>query len=78
VLVLTRRPGEAIIVGDDVELVVLEVRGETVKIGVKAPRSVKVWRKELLEAIVSENLAAAGAVVPGSVGELLKEKREER
>jgi len=46
-LVLTRKPGEAIRIGEDVEIHVLEIRGETVKIGIDAPRSLPVWRREL-------------------------------
>ncbi len=63
-LVLTRRSGEAIRIGDDIEVTLLEVRGDTVKIGIDAPRSTTVWRKELWEEIVAENLRAAKQTVP--------------
>jgi carbon storage regulator len=58
-LVLTRKPGEAIRIGEDVEIHVLEIRGETVKIGIDAPRSLPVWRRELYDEIVRENRGAA-------------------
>lgn len=58
-LVLSRRPGEALRVGDDVEITVVEVKGDMVRLGIQAPRTVQVWRKELWEAIVAENLKAA-------------------
>lgn len=58
-LVLSRKPGEALRVGDDVEITVVEVKGDMVRIGIEAPRNVQVWRKELWEAIVAENKKAA-------------------
>jgi len=58
VLVLSRKVGEAIVLGDDVEVVVLGVEGDTVRLGIQAPRNVPIWRKELLEAVADENRAA--------------------
>lgn len=58
-LVLSRKPGEALRIGDDVEITVVEVKGDMVRIGIDAPRNVQVWRKELWEAIVAENIKAA-------------------
>jgi carbon storage regulator len=58
-LVLSRKPGEALRVGEDVEITIVEVKGEMVRLGIDAPRNVPVWRKELWEAIVEENRKAA-------------------
>jgi carbon storage regulator len=58
-LVLTRKVSQSIIVGDDVEVVVLEVRGEQVRLGIRAPKSVTVHRKEIYEQILQENRAAS-------------------
>lgn len=58
-LVLTRKIGQSIVVGDDVEVVVLEVRGEQVRLGIKAPRTVSVHRKEIYEQIQEENVKAS-------------------
>jgi carbon storage regulator len=58
-LVLSRKPGEALRVGEEVEITVVEVKGEMVRLGIQAPRHVQVWRKELWEAIVAENIKAA-------------------
>jgi carbon storage regulator len=58
-LVLSRKPGEALRVGDDVEITVVEVKGDMVRLGIDAPRNVSVWRKELWLAIVAENKKAA-------------------
>ena len=58
-LVLSRRVGESIVIGDEVVVTVLEVRGDVVRIGVDAPRSVAVNRAELLDEIGKSNRAAA-------------------
>ncbi|AIE85042.1 carbon storage regulator CsrA [Fimbriimonas ginsengisoli] len=50
-LVLTRKIGQSIVIGDEIEVVVLEVRGEQVRIGIRAPKSVSVHRKEIYEQI---------------------------
>ena len=48
-LVLTRRVHERIVIGDDVTVTVLEVRGDQVRLGIEAPRDVKVFREEVLQ-----------------------------
>lgn len=58
-LVLSRRVGESLVIGDDVVVTVLEVRGDVVRIGIDAPRSVAVNRAELLAELESSNQAAA-------------------
>jgi len=58
-LVLSRRVGESIVIGDDVTVTVLEVRGDVVRVGIDAPRSVSVHRAELLEQLESSNREAA-------------------
>ena len=63
-LVLTRRVGESIRIGDDIVVTVLELTRDQVRIGISAPRSVSVHRQEVYEEILLENRAAAdGAVV---------------
>lgn len=61
-LVLTRRAGERITIGDDIEVVVVSVRGDHVRLGFSAPRHITVRRSELIEQIRQENLAAAQSV----------------
>lgn len=58
-LILARREGEAIRIGSEIVVTVLEVDGERVKLGVTAPRHISVLRQELCEAIKQENRAAA-------------------
>jgi len=66
-LVLTRKPGERILIGDDIEVTVVSVRADRagnlcqVRLGVTAPRNVNVCRREVLERVRQENLAAARA-----------------
>ena len=58
-LVLTRKVHQSIIIGDEIEVVVLEVRGEQVRIGIRAPKNVSVHRKEIYEQIHEENKDAS-------------------
>lgn len=61
-LVLTRRPGESIVVGDNIVVTVIEIKGGQVRIGIDAPRDVDVYREEIYEQVRQENLRAiAGA-----------------
>lgn len=63
-LVLSRKKGESIVIGHDIELVVLGTEGDTVRLGIKAPRSVEVYRKEIYEAIQESNREAVNLKVP--------------
>ena len=57
-LVLTRKPGEKILIGDDIVITVLDARGDSVRIGIDAPRGVKIQRDEVVRAVSEANLAA--------------------
>jgi carbon storage regulator len=61
VLVLSRHAGESITIGDDVVVTVLEVRGDVVRVGIDAPRSVRVHRQEVYRELQEANRAAAQA-----------------
>jgi carbon storage regulator len=61
VLVLTRKVEESITIGNYVTVTVLEVKGNQVKLGIRAPRSVPVNRTEIFESIMNENIKAAEA-----------------
>jgi carbon storage regulator len=58
-LVLTRKLGEGIVIGDDITITVVELKGGNVRIGIEAPRSKKVHRQEVYDRIVQENRDAA-------------------
>lgn len=58
-LILSRKIDEKIRIGDDIVITLIDVHGDQVKIGVEAPKNVKVFRQEVFDAIQSENKAAA-------------------
>lgn len=60
-LVLTRKAGERILIGDDVVITVLEVRGGDIRIGVEAPKGLRIQRQEVIDALAAANLEAASA-----------------
>ncbi|NLC52190.1 MAG: carbon storage regulator CsrA [Firmicutes bacterium] len=57
-LVLTRRNGEGVVLGDDIKIKVLEVAGQSVRLGVTAPHSIPVYREEIYVSVEKENRAA--------------------
>jgi carbon storage regulator len=67
-LILSRKLNEKIIINDTIEVSVVEIKGDHIKLGILAPKSVKVYRHEVYEAIQSENKAAAKA--PSDLGSL--------
>ena len=58
-LALTRKVGEIIIINDNIEIIVVDVKGDHVKIGINAPKEVKILRKEIFDEIQHENRKAA-------------------
>jgi carbon storage regulator len=58
-LVLSRRAGESVVLGEDITITILEVRGDVVRVGIDAPRSLKVHRAELLAQLEESNRRAA-------------------
>lgn len=62
-LIITRRAGEKVMVGEDVVVEIMEIVGNTVRIGIQAPRSVGVYREEIWNAVREENRSAATADV---------------
>ncbi len=63
-LVITRKPEQSIVIGGEVEVIVLGITKDGVRLGIKAPRSVQVHRREVFEAIAEENRAATAAKGP--------------
>lgn len=62
-LILSRRKDESVIIDGRIEIAIVDIKGDQVKLGVKAPRDVKVFRNEVFQAIEAENKAAADAPV---------------
>lgn len=60
-LILSRKVNEKIKIGDDITIGLIEIRGDQVKIGIEAPKNIKVFRQEVFESIQQENKAAAAS-----------------
>ena len=60
-LVLSRKPGESLIIGSDIVLTIVEVRGDKIKLGIEAPREIPVHRLEVAEAIAREQQLKAAS-----------------
>ena len=73
-LVLGRRPGENIRIGDDIKVIVLEVRGGQIKLGIEAPLEISVHREEIYERIQRQNRRAAG-IAPEDLTEAARNLR---
>jgi carbon storage regulator len=62
-LILTRRPGERVVIGDEILVTVMGVSGHTVRLGIAAPEGIPIYREEIWLAVMEENRAAAEANV---------------
>lgn len=71
-LALARKVNESIVINDDIEVTILEIKGGQVKVGISAPKSVPVYRKELYVQMQEANKAAVEAANPAAISELLK------
>lgn len=60
-LVLTRKRGEQILIGDDIVITILDAKGDSVRVGIDAPRGVVIHRLEVMQAVTEANLEAARA-----------------
>ncbi|MCI6241178.1 MAG: carbon storage regulator CsrA [Wujia sp.] len=70
-LALSRKQGESIVIGNNIEITVLETKGDQVKIGISAPKSVPVYRKEIYAQIQEENREAVANLDVESLKKLL-------
>ena len=77
-LVLSRRAGESVVIGDDVTVSILEVRGDVVRVGISAPRSVAVHRAELLAELetTNKNAASPSEDAVASLSEALRKRQQ--
>lgn len=66
-LILTRRPGERVVIGEDILVTVMGVSGHTVRLGIAAPEGVPIYREEIWLAVKEENRAAAAAADPAAL-----------
>lgn len=72
-LVLTRKLNESLMIGDDIEIKIVEISGKTVKLGVEAPKDIQIFRKEIYEEIKQENIEAANKDIV-SIVDFIKKK----
>jgi carbon storage regulator len=72
-LVLTRKKDQSIIVGDDIEITIIDIQGDQVRLGINAPKNVSIHRKEIYTEIQNENERAANEELKSLEG-LLKKK----
>ncbi|MBQ8924516.1 MAG: carbon storage regulator CsrA [Lachnospiraceae bacterium] len=70
-LALSRKQGESIMIGNDIEISILEIKGEQIKIGISAPKSVPVYRKEIYTQIQEANKETVNSVDIESLKKLL-------
>lgn len=61
-LVLSRKKGESIIIGDNIEISIIDIQGDNIRIGINAPKEISIMRKELYEEIKAENIKATASV----------------
>lgn len=77
-LVLTRRIGESIRIDGEIEVTLLDIKGDSVRIGVNAPRETRIQRSEIVDAVVAENVSAAadsGAEAERAIFDALARRR---
>ncbi len=81
-LVLARRLNESIMIGDDIEVVIIDIKGDQVKLGIRAPKRVTVHRKEIYDEIRKENIAAMDSKVKPEelreISEIFRKGKDER
>ena len=77
-LILTRKSGEGLFIGDDIRITILEIRGKQIRLGIEAPTTVVVLREEIYRRIQEENLQAAGArdVDVSEIAQLWRQEQE--
>jgi len=77
-LVLSRQRDEVIMIGDDIEITVVDIRGEKVRLGINAPAHIPVHRREVYDAIKREKSGAPGGQASQQVESLAKRKRSDQ
>lgn len=60
-LILTRKPGESLYIGDDIKITIVEIKGHQIRVGIEAPQEFKIYREEIYLQILEENKEAAAA-----------------
>lgn len=77
-LILTRKKGESIRIGDTIEIKIVAVDGDQIKLGISAPREIDIYRQEIYEAIQQENSQAVTGQLPDDVLQAMKGMKKEK
>ena len=80
-LILSRRVDERIVIGDDIEIAIVDIKGDIIKIGIDAPPNIRIYRREVFDEIQAENRAAAlssGKQLPSLKGYLSPKPKSNR
>ena len=75
-LALARKINQSIMIGNDVEITLLEIKGDQIKIGIKAPKNVPIYRKEIYAQIQEENKSAGQEVDVNKIRDLFQSKEK--
>ena len=75
-LVLTRRLGETIVIGDDIVIKIVDIHGKQIRVGIEAPSEISVYRGEIYERIMLENKAAVEAAIANDVKAMTGDLKE--
>lgn len=77
-LVLTRKLGQSIQIGDNIEVKIVAIEGDQIKLGINAPRDIDIHRKEIYLAIQEENSQAAAGNLPNDILQVMKTLKKEK
>jgi carbon storage regulator len=69
-LILTRKPGQSLYIGDDIKVTIVEIKGHQIRVGIDAPKSYRIYREEIYLQILEENKSAAEAAGGTGINEL--------
>jgi carbon storage regulator len=75
-LVLSRKINESIIIGENIEILIVEIKGDQVKLGINAPKNISLYRGEIYDAIQKENKEAANSMLTDDIQSLLRKKKK--
>ncbi len=74
-LVLTRKLNQSIVIGDNIELTIVDLKGDQVKIGINAPKNIRIYRSEVYQAIEKQNIEASQSHLPEGMDNFLPPKK---
>ena len=77
-LALARKINQSIMIGNDIEITLLEIKGDQIKIGIKAPKNVPIYRKEIYAQIQEENKSAGQEVDVNKIRDIFQSKEKQR